>query len=69
MKKSKLTQNEKIKAHLLKYKSITTMQAFTKFKITRLSARIFNLRDSGMDISSERVSNKKEGTWWCKYYI
>jgi len=69
MTKIKLSQNEQIKNHLLKSKSITTFQAFVKYRITRLSARIFDLRDNGMNIQAKRMQDKKNGTWWFKYYI
>ena len=38
------TQAEKVLVHLLKNKSITSWIAIEKFRITRLSAVIFNLR-------------------------
>lgn len=66
---AKLSQNEKVKRHLEKYKSITTFQAFVKYRITRLNARIFNLRDSGMDIRAKRIEDKKNGTHYNKYYL
>lgn len=36
-----------ILAHMLKHKSITSMQAFELFGVTRLSARIYDLREQG----------------------
>jgi len=69
MAKEKLTQKEKISYHLIKYKSITTIQAFLKYRITRLSAHIHSLRNNGMNIRSKRMEDKKAGTWWFKYYI
>jgi len=44
------TQNEKIKAYLNKGKSITPLDALNKFGCFRLSARIKNLRDEGLNI-------------------
>jgi hypothetical protein len=61
-----MSQKEKIKKHLLK-KSITTIEAFEKYKITRLSAHIHILRKEGLIIEGKRMENKKEGTWWFKY--
>ena len=69
MAKTKLTQKEKISNHLKKYKSITTIQAFVKYRITRLSAHIHSLRKDKMNIRSKRMQDKKTGTWWFKYYI
>lgn len=63
----KLSQNEKVKKHLEKYKSITTFQAFLKYKVTRLNARIWDLRNSGMEIKSERI--QKKDVHYFKYFI
>lgn len=53
-----MTQFEQIKEHLEKYKTITSMEAFQKYGITRLSATIFNLRAVGYVIDTERVNSK-----------
>lgn len=42
-----MTQNEKILRHLQDFGSITTMEAFTEYGCTRLSARIKDLRNDG----------------------
>lgn len=47
-----MTQNEKILRHLQDYGSITSMEAFTEYGCTRLSARIKDLRDAGHPIKS-----------------
>ena len=39
-----MTQNEQILTHIKEYGSITTMEAFRSYGITRLSGRIFELR-------------------------
>lgn len=49
-----MTQNEKILRHLRDYGSITSMEAFTEYGCTRLSARIKDLRDAGHPIKSSR---------------
>ena len=52
--------------------SITTIQAFTEFGETRLSARIFEIRQKGVNISSEKivVTNRfKEKRYVNKYYL
>lgn len=46
-----MNQNKIILNHLRKYKGITSMQAFTVYGITRLSARIHDLREEGYEIS------------------
>lgn len=45
------TQNERILRHLQDNGSITSFEAFTEYGVTRLSARIFELRDDGHQIS------------------
>ena len=39
-----MTQNERIKRHLEIYGAITSIEAFREYGITRLSARIWDLR-------------------------
>ena len=46
------TQKELIKNFIEKNKSITTMEAFTKYQITRLSEYIRQLRNDGLNIST-----------------
>lgn len=48
MSKKKIVEN-----HLNEGKTITSMEAFEKYGITRLSAIIFNLRKEGMVILAE----------------
>lgn len=48
----KITQKEKILKHLQK-RSITSFEAYRKYKITRLSAIIFMLKEDGHNIRSE----------------
>ena len=69
MKKNKMTQTQKIKAHLLKKNFITSWEAITRYRITRLSARIFDLRDSGLKIKTESHYNKKTKTFFAKYVL
>lgn len=60
----KLEQNIKVLNHLKKKGSITALEAFKKYGIMRLSARIYDLRNKskyqsqyeGMDIRSVRLS-------------
>lgn len=39
-----MTQNQKVLRHMQVYGKITTFEAFTNYHITRLSARIWELR-------------------------
>ena len=50
-----MTQVETVKNHLKKHKTITTMDAFMKYGITRLAARIKDLRDDGEKIGAYYV--------------
>ena len=46
-------QCTKVLRHMRKYKrGITSMDAFSKYGITRLSARVFTLRERGFDIET-----------------
>ena len=56
-KKINKTQNEMIMRHLKKHKAkgITTLEAFNLYGVTRLSARIFELRENGNPISAKLV--------------
>ena len=53
-----MTQFEIVKTHLEKYHTITSMEAFQRYKITRISAVIYNLRDSGLKIVTEYETTK-----------
>lgn len=48
-----MEQFDMIKNHLEKYHTITSMEAFKRYGITRLSAVIYNLRDAGLKIVTE----------------
>jgi rare lipoprotein A len=50
------TQNEQIKAYLSKGKSITPIDALTKFGCFRLAARISDLRKNGLKIVTKNVT-------------
>lgn len=47
-----MTQESAILEHLKKYGQITSMEAFTNYGVTRLSARIYNLRKAGYNIGT-----------------
>lgn len=48
----KPTQKERIELHIRYHRTITTMEAFSLYKITRLAQYIMLLRKSGMNIES-----------------
>ena len=52
-----MSQKEQILEHLKKHGSITTIQAF-HIGITRLSARIWDLKNDGIPITTRRVNYK-----------
>lgn len=49
-----MTQEQKILKHLCERGGITSMEAFQMYGITRLSARICDLRRQGVQISNQR---------------
>lgn len=53
-----MTQNEAVLKHLKTEGSITSMEAFEKYGITRLSARISNLREMGVPIVTKFITVK-----------
>ena len=50
-------KSQMVLAHLMHHGSITTWEAITKYKATRLSAIIFNLRHKGYNIESLKKEN------------
>ncbi len=61
------SQAQKILAYMREHGSITVMEAFTKLKITCLSARIAELRyDNAISVVRE---NGKNGKHWNRYFL
>jgi hypothetical protein len=61
-----------LRDYLLQGHSITSMEAFELFGITRLSAKIFDLRKAGYDVQSKtELSVTRYGTkcYYSRYYI
>ena len=57
-----MTQNEKVLNHLRLWGGITTLEAYNYYGITRLSARIKNLRDDGHRILSvQEIGKNRDG--------
>jgi|TARA_R100000734_G_C3313910_1_gene105349 hypothetical protein len=50
------SQNKAILEYLKKGKTITPLEALPKFGCLRLSARIFNLREAGHHIITNRIT-------------
>lgn len=55
-----MSQKQKVLKHLRKYGSITSWTAIQRYRITRLSAVIKQLRDDGYDIETEMVEKKTD---------
>lgn len=54
----KETQEERIISYIDKHGSITTLDAFRDLGITRLPARIHDLRRDGIDIDGEMIEEE-----------
>lgn len=67
MSQSKLTQSDVILNHLLTGERISTWIAYERYRITVLSQRISELRQSGIPIQSVLV--KKDGKQYSEYWL
>jgi hypothetical protein len=66
----KKTQQEKVLNYLRKNKNgITSMKAFWLFRITRLSARIYELRNKGMHIITIKERNRFTNGFHGRYVL
>lgn len=66
-----MTQNQTILNHLVKYGSITPKQAYERYGIMRLGARIYDLKNMGYSIERilERGKNRNgDESRWARYY-
>ena len=54
-----MSQEIKVLNHIKRYKKISSMQAFSKYNITRLAAVVYNLRAKGYAIKTDIVTNAK----------
>jgi hypothetical protein len=61
------TQKQQIEAYLTKGKSLTPIDALTKFGCFRLAARIADLRNEGLNIATKIVT--KKGKNYASYSI
>jgi hypothetical protein len=61
------SQNDLILRHLQKHGSISSWEAIQTYGITRLSARIFDLKDLGHGILT--IMEYKNGTKFAKYIL
>jgi hypothetical protein len=49
------SQNKRIRRHLESGRSLTSLDALYQFGVFRLGARVYNLKEQGMNIKSEWV--------------
>lgn len=63
----KQTQKVRVFHHLDKHGTITSMEAFTMYGITRLSAVIFMLRKDGYDIVTQDTTGKNRYDEVCRF--
>ena len=64
-----MTQEEKVLKHIKKNGYITSWDAIMQYKITRISARIWNLRQDGFDIKMKMLVNPKTKSCYGVYYL
>lgn len=62
-------QREAIYSHLKKNGSITSMQAFLGYGVTRLSAVVYDLRKMGHNIETHLEDGKTRFGETCKYAV
>ena len=61
------TQENIILDHLKEHKFITTWEAIQEYRITRLSARIYELREKGFNIITKNVT--ENGKTFAEYSL
>lgn len=67
-----MNQEQKIIDYVERFGSITTLDAFRDLAITRLSARIFNIKNMGYKVSRIREISKNrfgEDVNYSRYFI
>lgn len=66
------SQNDEILKHLQTHKGITAAESFSLYGITRLSARIYDLRDRGfkiINVDRETVDRRGKKTKFVGYRL
>lgn len=66
------SQCEQVLRYMRDFGSITPMDAIREFTITRLGARIYDLRKAGYTIKTENVISKNrygKTIWYAKYSL
>lgn len=65
-----MSQEERIKNHLIMWHTLTAIEALNLFGCFRLSARIYDLRQSGFEVESETIdmNGKRIARYHAKQY-
>lgn len=63
----RVSQKTKVLNHLQNHRCITSMEAFAKYGVTRLSAIIFNLRKEDYLIKTTSVTRRNQEGNSCTY--
>ena len=63
-----MTQCNQVLDHLKNHEYLTPFQAFVSYRITRLAARIFELKQKGHKIKAE-VLKDNSGTRYARYSL
>lgn len=63
-----MTKLAKVMDHLIKHKTITSWEAITKYRVTRLADTIFKLKNRGWLITTMMMEGK-DGTRFAKYVL
>lgn len=63
----KVSQKAKVLNHLQNHRCITSMEAFAKYGVTRLSSIIFNLRKEDYLIKTTSVTRRNQEGNSCTY--
>lgn len=67
-----MTQNERVLRHMQDFGGISSMEAFQDYGVTRLSARISDLRRDGHKISAKRCTSRNrygDKVSFCLYWL
>ena len=62
-------QKKAILAHMMNGRSISQIEAANLFGCWRLGARIFNIREDGIDVITEMVKSETTGKRFARYYL
>lgn len=64
-----MNQKDKVLRHIQNKGYITSWEAITKYRITRLSAKVFDLKQDGIEIKTKIFVNPETKTNYGVYYI